>query len=184
MSDNRSRETTVRTFRLDSEWDKILKEEAEKNSTTVSSLLNQIVKRYTIAQRFNNNSQTVSLDYKIFSPLLEMLADNNVKDFGKAVGTISIREAIAKRGLPITFDSIEYLILEVYDKYASWFNCNTYNNGTDYIFNMNHPYGPKWSIFITSFMESMFKTLLDISPSIETFNGSIILKISNKHISK
>jgi predicted DNA-binding ribbon-helix-helix protein len=42
-------ETTVRTFRLATKWDTILKEEAEKQSITVSALLNQIVRRYTVA---------------------------------------------------------------------------------------------------------------------------------------
>ena len=184
MSDGQSRKTTVRTFRLDSEWDAILKEEADKNGLTVSALLNQIVKRYAVAQRFNANSQTVSLDFKIFSPILEMLTEAMVKDFGKAVGTISIREAIAKRGLPINYESVEYLILEIYAKYASWFNCNTYKSGTDIVFNLNHSYGVKWSVFISSFMESMFKTLLDITPRIETYNGSIIMKIPERQIKR
>ena len=44
-------DTTVRTFRLNKEWDNILKEESENASITVSQLLNQIVRRYIIAQR-------------------------------------------------------------------------------------------------------------------------------------
>jgi hypothetical protein len=100
------------------------------------------------------------------------------------VGTISVREGITKRGLPIDFDSIEYLIKEVYDRYAGWFKCNTYKNGSEYVINLNHIFGRKWSLFISSFMESMLKTLLDISTSQEIYDNSVIIKIQNRQINK
>jgi hypothetical protein len=164
-------ETTVRTFRLATKWDTILKEEAEKQSITVSALLNQIVRRYTVAQRFSNNTQSVSVEYKIFSPILEMLQKEEIENFGRVVGSTSVREGITKRGLPIEFESIEYLLLEVYDRYSGWFKCNTYKNGVEYVINMNHIYGYKWSLFLSSFMESMLKTLLDISTKPEIYEN-------------
>lgn len=184
MGKDQKTETTIRTFRLNTEWDTILKEEADKQSITVSALLNQIVRRYAVAQRFFNDSPTVSVDYKIFSPILEMLSEAQISDFGNVVGTISVREGIAKRGLPIDFDSIEYLIKEIYDRYAGWFKCNTYKNGLEYVINLNHIYSRKWSLFIASFMESMLKTLLDISTSPEVYNNSVIIKIQNRQINR
>jgi len=104
LSDDERIETTVRTFRLNTAWDDILKEEANNQSITVSQLLNQIVRRYTIAQRFFNHSQNVNVEFKIFSPILEMLSDDEITNFGKMVGATSIREGIANRGLPMDFE--------------------------------------------------------------------------------
>ena len=151
MSGEERDETTVRTFRLNTNWDQILKEEAEKQSITVSSLLNQIVRRYTVAQRFTNNYQTVSVEQKIFSPILDMLQKEDIENFGRVVGTTSIREGITKRGLPLEFESIEYMLLEVYDRYGGWFKCNTYSEGSTYVINLNHVFGYKWSLFLSSF---------------------------------
>jgi hypothetical protein len=184
VSYDRRTETTVRTFRLNKEWDTILKEEAEKQSISVSSLLNQIVRRYTVAQRFFNHSQTVSVDYKIFSPILELLSEEQITDFGRVVGSISVREGITKRGLPMEFESVEYLILEIYDRYSGWFKSNTYKNGTNYVINLNHVFGRKWSLFVSSFMESMLQTLLEISIRPEIYDNSVILRIPTRQINK
>ena len=170
-------ETTVRTFRLNAAWDDILKEEAGKESITVSQLLNQIVRRYIIAQRFFNHSQSVNVEYKIFSPILEMLRDEEITDFGKLVGATSVREGVTNRGLPLDFDSVEFLIEEVYDRYSGWFKCNTYKNGSEYVFNLQHVFGHKWSMFICSFMESMFINLLDISSRSEVYDDSVIIRL-------
>ena len=182
MSDDERIETTVRTFRLNTAWDDILKEEANNQSITVSQLLNQIVRRYTIAQRFFNHSQNVNVEFKIFSPILEMLSDDEISNFGKMVGATSIREGIANRGLPMDFESVNYLIEEVYDRYSGWFRCNTFKNGTEYVFNLQHMFGKKWSLFINSFMESMFITLLDISIRSEIYDDSVIIRIPTRQI--
>ena len=182
MSDNERVETAVRTFRLKKAWDDILKEEAANESITVSQLLNQMVRRYIIAQRFFNHSQSVNVEYKIFSPILEMLSEEEISDFGKMVGATSIREGVTNRGLPLDFDSVEYLIEEVYDRYSGWFKCNTYKNGSEYVFNLQHMFGRKWSLFINSFMESMFLTLLDISVRSEVFDDSVIIRFPIRQI--
>jgi predicted DNA-binding ribbon-helix-helix protein len=170
-------ETTVRTFRLNAAWDNILKEEAENASITVSQLLNQVVRRYIIAQRFFNHSQSVNIEYKIFSPILEMLNEEEINGFGKLVGATSVREGVTNRGLPLDFDSVNFLIEEVYDRYSGWFKCNTYKNGSEYVFNLNHMFGRKWSLFIHSFMESMFMTLLDITVSSEIYEDSVLIRM-------
>jgi hypothetical protein len=170
-------DTTVRTFRLNKEWDNILKEEAGTESITVSQLLNQIVRRYIIAQRFFNHSQSVNVEYKIFSPILEMLSEEEISDFGKLVGATSVREGVTNRGLPLDFESVDYLIEEVYDRYSGWFKCNTYKNGHEYVFNLRHMFGRKWSLFINSFMESMFLNLLDISARSEVYDDSVLIRL-------
>ncbi len=180
MSDEERVETTIRTFRLNIEWDNILKEEAQDQSITVSQLLNQIVRRYIIAQRYFNHSQNVNVEHKIFSPILEMLSEEEITEFGKMVGATSVREGIANRGLPLDFDSVDYLIEEVYDRYSGWFKCNTYKNGSEYVFNLRHLFGRKWSLFINSFMESMFMNLLDISIKSEIYNDSVIIRLPTR----
>jgi hypothetical protein len=183
LSRNEERsESTVRTFRLNKEWDDILKEEAGNESITVSQLLNQIVRRYIIAQRFFNHSQSVNVEYKIFSPILEMLSNEEIMDFAKLVGATVVREGITNRGLPLDFDSVEYLIEEIYDRYSGWFKCNTYKNGSEYVFNLRHMFGNKWSLFINSFMGSMFMTLLEISVRSEVYDDSVIIRLPIRQI--
>lgn len=181
-SDEERSESTVRTFRLNTAWDNILKEEAENASITVSQLLNQIVRRYIIAQRFFNHSQSVNVEHKIFSPILEMLSEEEISGFGKLVGATSVREGVTNRGLPLDFDSVDYLIEEVYDRYSGWFKCNTYRNGSEYVFNLRHIFGRKWSLFIDSFMASMFLTLLDISVRSEVYDDSVIIRMPLRQI--
>lgn len=176
FSDDRD-ETTVRTFRLNTVWDDVLKEEAANESITVSQLLNQIVRRYIIAQRFFNHKKSVNIEYKIFSPIFEMLNEEQISDFGKLVGAASVREGVHNRGLHLSFDSVTYLIEEVYDRYSGWFKCNTYRNGSEYVFNLTHMFGRKWSLFIHNFMESMFMTLLDITASSEVYDDSVIIRL-------
>ena len=111
-----------------------------------------------------------------------MLSEDEITNFGKMVGATSIREGVANRGLPLDFESVNYLIEEVYDRYSGWFRCNTYKNGTEYVFNLQHMFGKKWSLFINSFMESMFIALLDISIRSEIYDDSVIIRIPTRQI--
>jgi len=130
-----------------------------------------------VAQRFRNGEQSVSVEYKIFSPILEMLQKEDIDNFGKLVGSRSVREGIAKRGLPLEFDSVEYLLSEVYDRYSGWFKCNTYKDGDLHVINLNHVFGYKWSLFLNSFMQSMLDELFEIQIKPEIYDDSILIKI-------
>ncbi|MFC1803034.1 hypothetical protein ACFL0D_03595 [Thermoproteota archaeon] len=47
-----SEETVTRSFRVNKEWDEILHEEAQWRGISVSALLDQIVRRYVVSDRF------------------------------------------------------------------------------------------------------------------------------------
>jgi hypothetical protein len=173
-------ETTVRTFRLRKDWDDILVAEADERSISVSSLLNQIVRRYAVAQRFFNNSDVMVMENRLLAPILEVLSMEQLRAFGKTLGTNSVREGIAMRGLPMDFESVEYMIAEIYDRYSGWFKSNSYEDGSNYVINLSHMFGEKWSMFIGGFIESMLENILNIEVTPLIYEHSVIVRVPKK----
>jgi len=165
----------TRTFRLNPEYDKILNEEAEKHGLSVSALLNQIIRQYVLVSRFTERLPAITLTYNTFAPMLERIPDKDLVDVAETTGSIIPEEAILQRGQKLNFDTITWFIDVIYGKYGNWFDSSqSVINGEDRI-HLNHQLNHKWSQYLGGYMRSMFESILDLQPKIETRENSVTL---------
>lgn len=165
----------TRTFRLNPEYDKVLNEEASKQGLSVSALLNQIIRQYVLVTRFTDKVPAIILSYNTFAPLLERIPNKDLVEVAEKTGSIIPEEAILQRGERLTFESVNWLIEVVYGKYGNWFDASqSILNGKERL-HLAHQLNHKWSTYLGSYMNSMFKSILDIEPKVETRANSITM---------
>ena len=167
----------TRTFRMNPEYDKILNEEAEKHGLTVSALLNQMIRQYILITRFSERVPAITLSYNTFAPILELVSDKDLVDVAEKTGSIVPEEAMLQRGEKLTFDSVNWFIDTVYGRYGNWFDPFTSRiNGNERI-HLMHQLNHKWSQYLGGYMRSMFTSILDLQPKIETRENSVTINV-------
>ena len=167
----------TRTFRMNPEYDKILNEEAQKHGLTVSALLNQIIRQYVLVSRFTERVPAITLSYHTFAPMLERIPDKDLVEVAEETGSIIPEEAILQRGQKLTFDTVNWFIDVVYGKYGNWFDpYQSSINGEERV-HLAHQLNHKWSQYLAGYLRSMYESILDIEPKVETRENSVTLYI-------
>jgi len=163
----------TRTFRISHEYDEILNAEAEKHGLSVSALLNQIIRQYVIMTRYDDRNPNITLSNETFKPILNSVSELQLIEIAQKNGSMLPEEAILKRGEKLDFETIIWFIEMVQGRYNNWFvvNRNRVNN-TERI-HLGHKLNHSWSVYLTAYIQSMFKSILDIEPKIETRDSSI-----------
>jgi len=165
----------TRTFRLNPEYDAVLNEEAEKQGLSVSALLNQIIRQYVLVSRFTQRIPAITLTYHTFAPLLECVPDKDLVEVAEKTGAIIPEEAILQRGGRINFDTVNWLIDVVYGRYGNWFDSSqSIINGEERV-HLTHQLNHKWSQYLGGYMHSMFESILNMEPKVETRENSVTI---------
>ena len=169
----------TRTFRLNPEYDKILNEEAEKHGLSVSALLNQIIRQYVLVSRFTEKVPSITLTYHTFTPILERIPDKDLVEIAEKTGSIIPEEAILQRGQKLNLNTINWFIDVIYGRYGNWFDSNqSIINGEERI-HLNHQLNHKWSQYLSGYLRSMYESILDIEPKVETRENSVTLYLKS-----
>jgi hypothetical protein len=174
--------TVTRTFRVEEDWDKVLQEEAHWQGISVSALLSLIIRRYVVVQRYLDKYSTLIVEHKVLAPLLDKLSEEDIAEAGRKSGSILPEEALLRRGLPHNFESLLWLIEEVYGRYGYWFDTDYYTTEEENMFHLRHNIDKKWSIYISSFISSMFKSILDIDLKPELREDSVTIHIPKRYL--
>lgn len=175
-------ETVTRTFRVNKEWDTVLQEQADWQGISVSTLLDQIVRRYVIAERFQFNAPAVNMENKAFLQVIEELDEETIKKVASESGRILPEEELLRRGLPQEFDSIVWIMKEVFGRYGGWFTVDQYENENENALHLRHYLGIKWSLYLEHFFKAMFMKDLEVEAKTENREESVTFYIPNRQI--
>ncbi len=177
-----SEETVTRTFRVNKEWDQVLNEEAQWMGISVSALLDHIVRRYVVVERFQRNSPVISMDNKLFTQLLQSVNEDDLKHEGLLAGNSFPEEELLKRGVTKSFESYMWIMKEVYGRYYGWFNVDHYTTEEQTVLHLRHHLNQKWSKYLSYYFSTMFKSNLELEIETEIREESATLYLSNKQI--
>ena len=78
----RARETVTRTFRIRTDWDEVLQEEAEKRGVSVNVLVNQILRRYALYTRWADKGGIMNITKPTFKRILNEIPEEDLKVLG------------------------------------------------------------------------------------------------------
>lgn len=155
-------DTKVRTFRVNTSLDNVLREEAERQSITVSALLSQMVARYAAAERYFTRYNALTIERNTFISIMDKLSDEEVAELGDLAGSRSLRNGLAVRGMGVDRENVRFIVEEVYGLYSGWFTANFFDRNGVSVYHLRHDLGVKWSIFLERYMVNMFKTLMKL----------------------
>jgi hypothetical protein len=152
----------TRTFRIEREYDEALRDEADSQGTSVNSLANQILKKYTNSDRYFRIGQSITVSPRTLDHLTKYLLDEEIAKVGKRSGSEIPKDQLTMRGLPINRQTVEWFILEVLVEYNNWFTADMHEKDNTTTIYIRHFYGRKWSIFLESYFNAMLEALLGI----------------------
>jgi hypothetical protein len=168
--------TVTRTFRIKAEWDNILKHEAERQGISVNVLMNLILRRYALFDRWARGHNVISLTQRAFREVLEGIPLENLALAGEKSGSSDPQSILDMIGLPSNYDSFAYLISEHFggSNYAMWFNCHRHFHENSDVFHLQHNLGRGWSVYLQKYILSYLKTLkIDVETKVYDYAVNI-----------
>jgi len=179
-----SGKTVTRTFRPDQKWDLVLEKEAEKRNISVSALLNQIVLKFVLADRYYVGGLAITLPSKTFTSLIERMREEDAAEVGNNTGRTIPKDRFLMRGVSPDYKSVIWFVEEILDRYNGLFQCVHHETRDKNFLHLRHNLGKNWSHFLSNYMVALFRSVLDIDVKTELREDSVTVYISNKAITK
>jgi len=187
---NKTVKTRSITFRLESTIIEELQAEAEYRETSLNVLINQVLRRYSNWERYENKMGMLPVPKVILSSLMD-----EIMRIGKEKGIediIAFRTAIIKELSLIAFtflkDSVLLIkknynlitVLEVLEQYMKVVGINSDHRIEDdgkHIYVIQHRLGENWSLFIKEFLILLFENLGKVKVDISSTQNTTVAKV-------
>jgi hypothetical protein len=174
----KKQKTVTRTFRISAEWDDVLRNEAESKGISVNVLVNLILRKYALFDRWTRNYTGISLTQQAFHDILDNIPLENLASAGEKTGAADIQNILGMIGLPSNYDSFVYLVSEHFGgpDYAMWFSCYRHFQENRDFFHLQHILGRGWSVYVQKYLVSYLKTL-DIDCESQVYDYAVNIKV-------
>jgi len=154
--------TVTRTFRISKEWDEVLQKEAEEQGVSVNVLMNKILRRYALFERWADKYEVLHIMPRTLERILEVASEEGLAEAGRVEGSVRPIDSLTMMGRRASVESLISLVTEFYGgtDFARWFHCDYHPELGSDVFHLRHRLGNKWSIFIKNYLTAMFESLL------------------------
>ncbi len=181
----RASRKVTRAFKLEQELDQAITAQAQKIGITPSSLVSQILRKHVSwGQYIGNGTSFLTIDTEIFKSMLEELSEDRIVEIARSSALVSTENFLKFRYQKIdvisVFDFLEALYL-----YSNLGETNIISQGEEededevrktgpkrtranrYEINVRHPFGIKWSIFLSEYIQGILSSFLEMQTSAE-----------------
>jgi hypothetical protein len=187
---NKVGKTRSITFRLESSIIEELQIEAEYRETSLNVLINQILRRYSNWERYENKMGMLPVPKIMLSSMMD-----EIMKIGKENGiddVIMFRNLLMKELSQIAFiflkDSVLLIkknynlltVLEVLEQYMKVVGINSDHRIDDdgkHIYVIQHKLGENWSLFIKEFLILIFENLGKVKVDISSTQNTTVAKV-------
>jgi hypothetical protein len=190
VNDSKAGKTRSITFRLESSIIEELQTEAEYRETSLNVLINQILRRYSNWDRYENKMGMIPIPKVMLSGIMdEMLKigkDSGVED------VVGFRDKLIKELSQTAFaflkDSVLLIkknynllvVLEVLEQYMKVVGINSDHKIEDdgkHVYLIQHKLGENWSLFIKEFLILIFENLGKVKVDISSTENTTVAKV-------
>ncbi len=190
VNENKTGKTRSITFRLESSIIEELQTEAEYRETSLNVLINQILRRYSNWERYENKMGMIPIPKIMLSSIMD-----EVMKIGKDGGiedVANFRNKIIKELSQIAFaflkDSVLLIkknynllvVLEVLEQYMKVVGINSDHRIEDdgkHVYVIQHNLGENWSLFIKEFLILIFENLGKVKVDISSTENTTVAKV-------
>jgi len=164
----RSTKKVTRAFKMEDDLDREISWQAKKKSITTSSLINQILRRYTDwYQYIGHGSNFLTLDKEMFASFLYEISEEKLIEIARSSALVSIHSFLQFRYPKINLDTI----MDYFSNLSSYSNLgeiNIIDEGHDrFEIHIRHPFGMKWSIFQAEYISGILSSFLEMQTTTE-----------------
>jgi hypothetical protein len=173
------RKTVTRTFRMDKEWDDVLQEEAKEQGLSVNTLMNKILRRYALFERWADKYEIIHIMPRTLERIVETASEESLAEAGRKEGSVRPIDSLTMMGHKANLESLAFLVKEFYGgaDFARWFHCDYHSGLGSDVFHLRHKLGNKWSIFIENYLASMFDSLLKMKVESKTMDQAVTITL-------
>jgi hypothetical protein len=187
---SQSKKTRSVTFRLDSSVIDELQAEADNREISLNVLVNQVLKRYSEWDRFENKIGMMPVPKVILSSLIDkaisVAKSSGIKDVDR------YRDEIIKQAAQLAFglmkDSVLFMkrqynlwvvlsVLEEYMKVSGIKADHKLEGGRKHVFIIQHELGENWSLFTKELLALIFQNLANVRADISTTSNTTVAEV-------
>ncbi|HEX7032298.1 MAG TPA: hypothetical protein VF172_04805 [Nitrososphaera sp.] len=187
---SQSKKTRSVTFRLDSSIVEELQSEANSREISLNVLVNQVLKRYTEWDRFENKIGMMPVPKAILSSLIDraisVAKNSGIKDIDRYRDEI-IKEA-ARLAFGLMKDSVLFMkrqynlwvvlaVLEEYMKVSGIKADHKLEGARKHVFIIQHELGENWSLFTKELLALIFQNLANVKAEISTTANTTVAEV-------
>ncbi len=142
-----------------------LSKNARQLEVTESEYVSNALKHKLTVEALTQNIGGIALSNDIFQGILGQVNASGMEIAAYEIAKKNTPFEFELPGLDLTVSSIEWFINEVLQNYG-WFRVEVVRKENDEEMKLFHKYGSKWSLFLASYITSMFETLLRQRPNV------------------
>ena len=173
-----AKKTSTITFRIDQEFEKGLRKEAEEKRISMNTLANQIFADHVELGQFMKKFGVVEMSKGAFKELLNSLDEKNIINFAKSIGSKEPKDFILFKWKELTTDSVSDFI-KMYFEHCGYGMCDMQRDDSSNTISVHHDFGMKGSIFLKGFLEGLIQSTLEKEANVITTENSVTLKFPN-----
>jgi hypothetical protein len=172
---DRPKKTASATFRISEKAYHALQDEAEKQDTSLNTLVNQVFDSHVNDRVFIEKLAFLRVNKLTFRRILEGTSDQALIEAGQSSGTETVRTVTLGRSGAITLQSLLETISEL-SEFSDFARYSEIESPGKLVIVLTHELGLKWSVFIRSFVNAAFK-LISSEPKITAGDRSVVVEI-------
>jgi hypothetical protein len=189
--DNKPTKTRSITFRLESSVIEELQFEADYRETSLNVLINQILRRYSNWERYENKIGMIPIPkiilFSVMDQVVKSGSENGIEDMTR------FKEALVKDLAQIAFNFLKdsvllikknytlFSVLEVLEQYMKVIGINSDHRVDDegkHVYVIQHKLGEVWSLFIKEFLILIFENLGKVKVEISSTPNTTVARVS------
>jgi hypothetical protein len=148
----------VKTLRMDSDIDTILREEARSKRISINKLVNTIIEDYIILEKKADHYGLMRVLPRTLQAFLNPISDEEIAKIGRELGGTNYKEVYPMLGYEDNLESLFNLLLISMPLLGRWYKIVFEESNGVSIFNLKHKLSKKWSILLSEYIRTFLKS--------------------------
>lgn len=165
------------TFRIDKNYEPVLRALAKGNRVSLNTLANQIFGNYVEFEIFMEKFGTVRMSADTFRRILSSMNDKDIIDAAIRGGSQEAKEFVLFKWKKISLQSITEFIRMYFD-FCKYGRCDLSQTESRIIVSIHHDFQQKGSLYLKHFLESLIQATLNKQSKIITTRDTVTLEFS------
>jgi uncharacterized protein (DUF1778 family) len=174
----RKKSATI-SFRIDSEYEKLLRSEAEEKKVSLNTLANQIFGEHLEWQRYIERFGTIIMSKDAFKLILEFLSEDKVVDLAINIAAKAPKEFILFKWKDLSSDNVINFV-RMFFAHCGYGQYDYVKDQSTNKFSIRHELGKKGSLFLTTYVKTVLNSTLGIDSEAILTDNSITISFREK----
>ncbi|MCA9811950.1 MAG: hypothetical protein KC483_03700 [Nitrosarchaeum sp.] len=168
------KKTSSISFRIDEKYEKVLRDIAVENKTSLNTLANQIFGQYVEFELYAKKFGTLRMSTDTFRRMLNSMDEKNIIEIATICGSQEVKEFILFKWKRLDSKTVTDFI-KIYFDLCGYGRCSLDKAEGNIMFSVHHDLQEKGSLFLKYLFESLIRTALDKDCKTEMTNDTVTI---------